>query len=152
MQFFLWWRQKSSVTQALFRNLEIPPLLNILQTLLSDIVLSKVNCGEAQLRYLGRVSVCKKEESCKEERGFESAALLWIGWETMGWKRKRKKHISGLCILAGCAKQSRKEVSITSSAEFFFSFHQKGSTTTGSYLPTFSHIWLYNLIGEEHIR
>lgn len=54
--------------------------MNILRALLSDKVPCEVSCGRAQAGYLGRrVSVCKKEQSWEEERGFESTALLWIG-------------------------------------------------------------------------
>lgn len=94
----------------------------------------EVNCGGAQAGYLGRrVSVCKKGAKLREKRGdLKAQHFFGLDEKTMEWKKWKKttkKHIFGLCILAGFAKQSKKEVSITSSADFlnhqicsFFSF------------------------------
>lgn len=120
----LWWRLKGFITDVLFRNFRrCFHLTNVLPTLLSDKVSCKANCGGAQAGYLGRRVLVLEKKGAKPGR----REGIWkhstsLDWMRKPWgereRKKKRKHIFGLCILAGCAKLSKIEVSITSFADF----------------------------------
>lgn len=110
----LWWRLKGSITDVLFRKFfrRCFHLTNVLPTLLSDKVSCKVNLRWSAGGIFRTTSI--GSQSREEERGFESTALLWIGWENHGGERERgeeKKKKTHLWIMYSCwvCKTERKK-------------------------------------------